>query len=396
MTNGANELGDGRESDADRKQDRQIEAIRKRSTWAIALSILAPLIAFGSCAAAFLQWKAAAFQNDIMAQQTDMMRMQLKLMSQQLADARSSAAENNRVTDQQLSIANKQAESLKFQAETYRRQLRVAENDAATFREQAAALASEVEVARRGAEAMNSQAASMKVLANSNQLMAAAANVSAEAAKKSAQTSAQQLEVTDRALIKVSASMDHLLFVSPGQVAFTSELKAAVRKIYGEHEVGAVVVSPVFAFRNDGRSVANSVRLAWKLVVAEPADLFMGKDVDKRATDMCDIAVSTTAALGGRSLFPNDKVDEPATTAELVPVPASTTNVSVQLYVMGCVTYQFANSLNTHRTWFTYRVSHPPTRTTQADASWSFKLSKGMVADVVLLEKHPHGGNGAD
>lgn len=357
------------------------------------------------------------FGYNLLRDQLRVMQQQTKLMQDQVADARRAAAEADKLTERQFKIAESQAESLKTLAATNKamvtaneRQVVVAESQATSLRRQADALHRQLESMSREIEALSSQAASMRTLADANKTIAEAASISADAAKRAANTSAQQLEITDRPWVRVAA-------VSPVRFDFTSPSSDGPQ--FTPHDMANVEAGDLsdivviflvdVELTNTGRSVANDIRVLVRGVFPEPKELLAPMDVDKLTSDTCDWAAKKPPGFAqkGKTLFTGEKITElsdasvsirakdvaPPTFSERV----RTRGKSVGMFLVGCVVYTFSNSPAVHRTWFTYRLGNRgPKRQSWPYPRWAFEIGKEVPLQDVFLQQWDLGGNGAD
>jgi hypothetical protein len=280
----------------------------------------------------------------VMRQQTQLMQQQTLVMQKQLMDAERSSAESDKVTQRQLGIAE-------------------------------------------------SQAASMGTLAEANKLIADATNISAGASKRVADSSAHQLEVTDRPWVRVTISITKPITFYPPDQTFTATWVVGM---------GAKVT-----LTNSGRSVASNTRVASRISFIGPRSEIWPADADKTATDVCKS--DAIFMHPGTVLFPSDEVPEHSEMFESIPAeaiypprlgnwdrPVPMSQSDVQLLVIGCVTYTFSNSSVLHRTWYTYHIGKRIPPDSEALHTWSLRIGKDISPQDVFLEKRLYGGNGAD
>lgn len=352
----------------------------------------------------------------LVGDQLEVTQQQTKLMRDQLADARQASAEATKSLETQLRLAASQAESLQSlaaanakqvsitesQASFLRRQLAIAESDAASLRSQADSLNSQAESLRREVEAVSSQADSMRVVADANRQMASAASASAEAAVRIATTNVQQLEVTDRPWVRISISpAGNLQFFASAEDDTVVTPDSMKKFSDGSDGRGFFVGVPVqFALSNDGRSVANNVQVASKLVFLSPKASIGSDPLDAQATGTCNS--DEKLWLGRKELFPSDVQMIHDSQFEEIPLDAiappswSGLGTSVEVVLVGCATYTFGNSPTTHRTWFAYRIGRRTSREREPFETWSLEIAENVLQRNLRIEKWSFGGNGAD
>jgi hypothetical protein len=92
-------------SPEDRRQDSEIAALRRKSTFTLLAALLGPLIALGSLIAAALQWRAAR-------DQVGVAEAQLQAVTQQMREARQRASEAIDDSRESLVAARRQADGI--------------------------------------------------------------------------------------------------------------------------------------------------------------------------------------------------------------------------------------------------------------------------------------------
>ena len=340
----------------------------------------------------------------VMQQQTRLMQHQTQVMERQLTDAERSAVESDKTTERQLRILENQATSLQAMATANKQQAVVAAGEAESLRSQAESLHTQVDSLQRQVAAMTSQAESLRAVAEANRTMAGAASVNAEAAQRVALTSAQQLEITDRAWIQVTPSATgpvEFMAIESGSRPTPREIATANSS--EDRETIAVYTTARLWLTNTGRSVATDVRTSSILMFGSPR---ISVDASERfkqmTTTMCKSAVELIGS--SNTLFPGDKIPQyvtdfqPISPADIAPSVAVSgrKEPSVELFLVGCTTYRFGNSSVVHHTWFTHRIGKRTEPKRQPFETWSFVIGKQVRPQDLFFEKWLYGGNGAD
>ena len=349
----------------------------------------------------------------LVQKQLSLMRQQTAVMADQLKDARRSAASASSTVERQLELGASQTNSLRDLAEGYRqqlttslaqtkslqRQVALSEREAATLRSQAESLKSQAESLRREVDAANKVAETMESLANANRKAADAATASATAAERIAESSVKQFELTDRPWIHVAiaagGTLEFLAFADFGDL-----VRQPRRGPFNYGSRTYVGVPLRFTLTNEGRSVANEIRLTSRLIFISPQTLTGSEPLDVEATKTCDS--EDRILLGKQEIFPGENAlvhDSPLAQISFDNVtPRSPYRVgeSVELVLIGCVAYTFRSGPAVHRTWFAYRVGRRTSKKREPFETWALEIGTNVPSSRIFFQKWAFGGNGAD
>jgi hypothetical protein len=200
--------------------------------------------------------------------------------------------------------------------------------------------------------------------------------------RRSANVAARQLELTDRAWIKivdVTATGDGDIIPSLSFQDLTLSFPHAPKQqTFLNYAVHA---------KNVGHSAALDIQVIPELYLAKWHDGY-AREVENEEKRFCDLAMKdkTTIAKGGAVIFPDEPYENNMGNAGLITPDAMNhfSDLPGETYILpvliGCVDYQFQSSSKHHQTRFVYELFHAEEPRTRF-----FLVGKGVKARDLLL-----------